>query len=297
MSAPVRLVSADAEACVAPGGGEPVAWRTGGADLLWPGDAAHWPRSSPVLFPIVGHLAGGRFVADGRSYRPGVHGFARDAEFAVVGCRADRLHLRLVDSPATRALYPFAFRLDIRYRLTPRRFTIAFEVANTGRRAMPYALGFHPGFRWPFSGGARAGHRVVFARPERAAVPQITAEGLIGAVRRPVPLAGRVLPLADRLLDGEALCFLDAASRSLRFVAPDGAAIAMAVEDFPHLALWSRPGAPFLCMEAWTGHSDPAGFAGTLADKPSMRWLAPGAAARHAVRLAYRPADAAGAGA
>jgi galactose mutarotase-like enzyme len=51
-------------------------------------------------------------------------------------------------------------------------------------------------------------------------------------------------------------------------------------------ALWTRPGAPFLCLEAWTGHSDPEGFAGDLFEKPAMRALAPGARARH--RAVYR---------
>ena len=32
-----------------------------------------------------------------------------------------------------------------------------------------------------------------------------------------------------------------------------------------------RGGAPFLCLEAWTGYSDPEGFAGELKDKPGMR--------------------------
>ena len=57
--------------------------------------------------------------------------------------------------------------------------------------------------------------------------------------------------------------------------------------DFPgfdHAALWMRPGAPFLCLEAWTGYSDPEGFAGDLFEKPSMRVLAPGAQARHEAR-------------
>ncbi len=54
--------------------------------------------------------------------------------------------------------------------------------------------------------------------------------------------------------------------------------------DFPgfdHCALWTRPPAPYLCLEAWTGYSDPEGFAGDIFEKPSMRTLAPGETARH----------------
>jgi len=54
--------------------------------------------------------------------------------------------------------------------------------------------------------------------------------------------------------------------------------------------LWTRPGAPFLCLEAWTGYSDPENFAGELSAKPSMRMLGPGERARHEARFVYRAA-------
>ena len=69
-----------------------------------------------------------------------------------------------------------------------------------------------------------------------------------------------------------------------------GEAIEMAVEDFPHLALWTRPTAPFLSLEAWTGHADWAGFSGELRERNTIRLLAPGSSARHAVTLSWREA-------
>jgi hypothetical protein len=99
------------------------------------------------------------------------------------------------------------------------------------------------------------------------------------------------LLLSEDLLANEALCFLNARSRSLRFVAPDGAAIRLELQDFPHIALWSRPPASFLCIEAWTGYGDPEGFAGDISAKPSMRFLPAGARAEHAIRLTYEEAS------
>jgi hypothetical protein len=51
--------------------------------------------------------------------------------------------------------------------------------------------------------------------------------------------------------------------------------------------LWTKPGAPYLCIESWTGHGDPEGFAGDIFEKPSMRILPPGESARHRVRYAW----------
>jgi galactose mutarotase-like enzyme len=64
-------------------------------------------------------------------------------------------------------------------------------------------------------------------------------------------------------------------------IAESGTAIEMDFHGFDHIALWTRPGAPFLCLEAWTGYSDPEGFAGDLFEKPSMRVLRAGERARH----------------
>ena len=59
----------------------------------------------------------------------------------------------------------------------------------------------------------------------------------------------------------------------------------MEFSGFSHVALWTRPGAPFLCLEAWTGYSDPEGFAGELLESRGMRVLEPARAARHAARF------------
>jgi galactose mutarotase-like enzyme len=286
----IRLTSGGDEAAISPLGAEAVAWKVAGTDLLWTADPQIWPRTSPVLFPIVGRARQGRISVDGRSYPMGIHGFAASSLFAVTGRSDDTAQFRLVDSDATRESFPFPFRLDIGYRLAPGSLAVSFVVENPGGAPLPYALGLHPGFAWPFSAGERDGYRIEFECAERAEVPVITPEGLFSSAPRPVPIAGRLLQLSDALMAKEALCFLDARSRSVRFVAPDGAAIRIETEDFPHIALWSRPGAPFLSIESWTGHGDPHEFAGDISEKPSMRSLLPGATARHEIRMSFEAA-------
>jgi galactose mutarotase-like enzyme len=154
---------------------------------------------------------------------------------------------------------------------------------------MPYAIGFHPAFRWPLGRGNRPDHAVIFDAPESSSVPVIAAGGLLSNETRRIPLRDRRLELTDELFASDALCFLNANSGAFCFSGlPQGPSIRLETSDFPHLALWSRPGAPFISMEAWTGHSDPVGFTGELIDKPSMRLLAPGATAHHGVDFFYR---------
>ncbi|MDQ6638971.1 MAG: aldose 1-epimerase family protein, partial [Pseudomonadota bacterium] len=271
-------------------GGELRAWREGEHDLLWQADAHWWPRSSPVLFPTVGHLREGRATIGGKRSAMPAHGFAASQVFSVRGQSTDRVELGLISNETTRAAYPFEFDLSLAYRLDDEGLEVRLRVTNTGRSALPYAIGLHPGLRWPFAADSAAGHAVVFERDESPLVPTITEGGLFTTAQRKLPLAGRRLSLDAALFAQEALCFLNARSSAVRFEAPNGAAIAMRADNFSHWALWSKPGAPLLCIEAWTGHGDAADFDGELADRPSTRHLAPGLMSEHGLNLRFEAA-------
>ena len=282
----LALLTGEARLTIARRGAEAIAWSVGGVDLLWPGDAAIWSQISPILYPVVGWTRDGARVG-GQRYPLGLHGFAAGENFAIETARGDFARLTLRDSERTRALYPFAFLLAVEYRLAGPTLEITLEVANPGDAPAPYACGLHPGFRWPFAGGPRAGAFVQFDQEEPPFAPVIAPGGLIGLDKREIPLHDKVLSLDDELFAHDALCFLEPASRSLRFEQADGSAIAMDFSGFGMAGLWTRPGAPFLCLEAWTGHSDPEGFDGDLMQKPAMRILSPGEKARHRAVYAY----------
>lgn len=285
----IRLTSGGSSATISTFGAEPLAWAVGGRDLLWTGDPAFWPRVSPVLFPTVGRVRGGELRVDGKAYPMEIHGFAPKSEFLVAEQSSDRTRFVLEDNEETRRRYPFAFRLEITYRLTGEALSTEFRVVNPGDRPLPYALGFHPGFRWPFGEGGREGYAIEFEVAEEPSVPVITKDGLFSSEKRPVPLQKRRLPLDETVLAREALCFLDASSSWVRLVGPSGA-IRMSAENFSHWALWSLSGAPFVSIEAWTGHGDPDGFAGDITEKPSMRFLEPGGESVHRVEFRWQPA-------
>lgn len=289
----IALRSGPAEAVVALRGAEPVSWRVGGRELLWNGDPAHWGYHAPNLFPVVGASAGGVVRVGGREYPMPQHGFARTSRFEPVERSDAACRLRLVDTQETRRAYPFGFRLDVTVTLTAASLRLDFAVTNAGATAMPYALGVHPAFPWPLGGDDRDGHAVLFERAERAEVPEVAPGGLLARSTRPVPLDGRRLPLAPDLFT-EALVFLDAQSRSLAFEAPSGAAIELAAHGLPHLAVWSRPDAPFLSLEAWSGHADWADARGDLGGRASMRLLPPGGTGSHAATLTWRPRPSSG---
>ncbi len=289
----VEIVNGEARATIARRGAEALAWRAGGAEMLWSPDARHWDATAPILFPVCGWTRGGVARVGGQTYPLGLHGFARFEDFEVATRGEDYVRMVLRDNEATRARFPFSFELSIRYRVAASRLDVLARVTNTGAAIMPYALGLHPGFRWPLFEGDKRDYSIRFDAPQRRDVPVIATGGLFSTRRRPVAFAeDGSLPLSDATFANEALCFLDRVGAALEYRGPGGKGLRVATSNFPHTVLWSRPGAPFLCVESWSGHGDPEDFVGELADKPSMRLLAPGESGRHHAR--YELLDAAG---
>ncbi len=129
--------------------------RQGRAIITWPKEA-DWSRvpkvrgGDPVLFPFPArHFVDGQqdFWKDENGVvRPmPMHGFARDAKFTVIEDGIENsLRMRLNDSEATRALYPFAFQFDVVITLQPQsRLEIRFETTNRSERPLPYYAGHH----------------------------------------------------------------------------------------------------------------------------------------------------------
>lgn len=244
-----------------------------GADLLWDGDPVFWNGRSPLLFPIVGEVKGNRLAVAGKTYEIGRHGFARTSTFALVRSDAASCTWRLESSEATRRQYPFEFRLDVTYRIEGATLHMEARVTNNGASVMPASFGFHPALRWPQPyGQSRATHEIVFERDEPAPVRR-PVDGLLSAAQFPTPVRDRRLLLRDDLFEEGALVWDTLASRSLIY----GDAIRVDFPRMPHLGIWTKPGAGYVCIEPWQGHASPEGFDGELADKPGVIAITPGA--------------------
>ena len=277
----IEIADGEARAVISPHGAELLSWQVGGRELMWTPDAAIWDRVSPILFPVVGWCRDGQLRAADQTYPMGVHGFAAQCEFEIERRSPASAMFVLRDNEKTRTYYPFAFEFSVTFEISGAALGVELVVRNTGHDKLPYACGVHPGFSWPFAGGQREQYVIRFGAEEIAHVPVIAKGGLFSSDSRGVALLNQELALSDKTFAEEALCFLNARSTSLDFMAPSGAKISASFENFPHLALWSKPGAPFVCLEGWTGHGDPTGFEGDITTKPSMTLLAPAESGFH----------------
>ena len=122
-------------------------------ERIWTGDPTIWNRHSPILFPFVGRVTGGKYRIGNREYSMKTqHGFARDMVFTCVGESAGSVSHLLLPTEATKEIYPFDFRLLVRHSLdpeNPRKILVEWQVENTGADRMYYSIGGHPGFLMP----------------------------------------------------------------------------------------------------------------------------------------------------
>ena len=247
-----------------------------GLELLWQAGPA-WTWHSPILFPIVGQLKNDQLRHRGKTYPMTRHGFARDQTFdwrerATKSCTLD-----LTDNAASRARFPFAFRLAVTYAVEDVHLDVRFEITNTGDETLPASLGGHPAFNWPLSPGLpKEAYAIHFAKDEPAPIRRLKS-GLLREKPEPTAIKGNTLALSEQLFADDAVILDRPASDRIRYAADRGPSISVQWQGFRELGIWSKPdGAPFLCLEPWRGTASPLDFDGEFLDKPGIMKIAPG---------------------
>jgi galactose mutarotase-like enzyme len=268
----IALESDGLAAAVDPLGAQLSRLRDGkGRDLLWDGDPAIWKGRAPLLFPIVGALAGGSYRVDSNTYRLPRHGFARDRRFEVVRSTRATAELELTADQESLRMYPFRFALQVRFELDATTLVLRTRIRNTGDRPMPASFGYHPGLRWPLPfGRERSRHAIEFDLDEPAPMRRLDAEGLLTPVPHATPISNRRLVLDDSLFRDDVMIFDQIRSRSVTYGADGGPRLRLSYPDARYLGIWTKPGAPFVCIEPWHGVADPEGFDGDFTAKPGI---------------------------
>jgi galactose mutarotase-like enzyme len=247
-----------------------------GQEYIWHGDPAWWTGSAPILFPVVGSLKNGTYSFEGRSFTLPNHGFARGSEFVAERETPESAEFLLSSSDATRAVYPFDFKLRVSFALRPNGLSVGYTITNTGGGRMYFSIGSHTAFVVPFAGGALENYYVLFDREESAERWYIK-DNLIDPDRRsPAFDTSRTIGLSRTLFDEGGLVFKHLHSRS--FSLRNGLnprSVTMVTEGAPYFALWAKPGAPFVCLEPWHGISDSADASGDLTKKEGILYLDP----------------------
>ncbi|WP_210497082.1 aldose 1-epimerase family protein [Microvirga antarctica] len=258
-----------------------------GRSWLWSGDPAFWPSRAPVLFPVIGKNPQDRVLIDGVRYPMEGHGFARSSTFDLVEQEAQGCVLRLTDSEETRRSFPFAFALELAFALDGPTVLTTASISNTGSAPMPFCFGFHPGFVWPLPDSVGRAHQIRLEDGLSPAFIRADANGLMLPELHPSPFHNGELALVHDLFATGALVFHEGAGKALWYGAVDRPGIRVAFADMPQLGLWTKPGAPFLCIEPWHGLPAPADRAEGLAERRGSMTLEPGRSISLAMSMTF----------
>ena len=237
-----------------------------GHEYLWQGSEDSWKGQSPVLFPIIGGIADGKYSLDGREYEMKQHGFARKREWKLIESRTGRLIFELTSDDETRGQYPFNFRFLLSYILKGSELIIAYDIQNTGGDEMVFAVGGHPGFVCPLEDNLDFNdYRLRFNRPENT-VRYIKEGPLLTGKVEPFELPSGILPLNHELFKHGAVILREFDSTSIVLERGTGGksggrTVKVDFAGFPDLGIWSFPErpAPFICIEPWFGVDSTAG--------------------------------------
>lgn len=259
-------------------GGELVSLRDEkGQEYIWEGDPAFWSGQNPVLFPIVGSLKDGKVDIGGKIYEMGRHGFARGMEFSPVEQGEDFITLELRENEETLKCYPFPFSLKVTHRLLEDGFSTTFTVANTGAVPMPFCVGGHTAVRIP-EGDRFEDYDLVFDVPEQADSHLLNPQGIIRHDgRKPMLDGSRIALNYDDFAEMDTIIFSMLRSGNVSLLHREtGRGMRLDFHEFPMVAFWTKPGAPFLCLEPWQGCAAWDNENGKFEDKPFCTVLQPG---------------------
>jgi galactose mutarotase-like enzyme len=240
-------------------------------EYLWQGSDAWWPRSSPVLFPFVGKLNNHTYRWKGQSFSMPQHGFARDHQFILSECKKDLLVFCLRSSPESLKAYPFEFELLISYKLEQTKLHVSYEVNNPSGDSIYFSIGAHPGFNCPLNPSEQfSDYLIAFEQPETLDRHLLDSGAFNGETER-VITNSKFLPLSAELFSKDALVFKNMKSKIVCLKNNKTEySLKMEFPDFPYFGIWTKPGAPFVCLEPWCGLADNKNFSGEIRDKEGI---------------------------
>lgn len=215
----------------------------------------YWKRQAPILFPIVGQLKNSQTQIDGEIYEMSQHGFARDMDFEEISKTENKHHYMLKYNEGTLKKYPYKFELHVIYEIIGDTLTVTYKVKNIDDKTICFGLGGHPAFNCDYSNGE---YEIVFSENEDKIVFLKLKNGLIDTEKAQNILQDNKICLKKDTFDNDAVIMKNLKSNKvvLQNHETNQKILEFDFTGFPYLALWSKKGAPFVCIEPWQNTAD-----------------------------------------
>ena len=226
-----------------------------GAKVLDSNGNIYWKRQAPILFPIVGQLKNSTTQIEGNSYQMSQHGFARDRDFEEISKTETKHHYMLKNNEETLKKYPYKFELHVIYKIVEDTLIVTYQVKNMDNKTIYFGLGGHPAFNCDYSNGE---YEIAFPEQEDEIEFLKLKDGLIDIENAENILQDNKIYLKGDTFDNDAVIMKNLKSNkvTLQNHKTNQKTLEFDFTGFPYLALWSKKGAPFVCIEPWQNTAD-----------------------------------------
>ena len=217
-------------------------------EYLWQGDSNFWSGRSPLLFPIVGRLVDDKLKTPEGVFTIPKHGFARKSVFQVIFQSKNRILFLLNNNDETDEHFPYKFDLEVSYSLLKNSIIVNCTVRNNDEKKIYFSIGAHPAFN------CGMGDVLEFEQNETAETFLMNSEGYLYQKEILLDNSNQLVIEPDTFKK-DALMLEGLKSKSVTLKTNDSQ-IKVSFSDAPYFGLWSKPSAPFVCIEPWQGIND-----------------------------------------
>ena len=226
-----------------------------GAKVLDSNGNIYWKRQAPILFPIVGQLKNSQTQIEDKTYEMSQHGFARDMDFEEISKTENEHHYMLKYNEETLKKYPYKFELHVIYEIIGDTLIVTYKVKNIDDKTIYFGLGGHPAFNCNYSSGE---YEIAFLENEDKIEFLKLKNGLIDTEKTENILQDNKIYLKENTFDNDAIIMKNIKSNKvvLQNHETNQKILEFDFTGFPYLALWSKKGAPFVCIEPWQNTAD-----------------------------------------
>ena len=238
-------------------------------NYIWTVDETYWNKTSPILFPIVGRLKNDSYSINNTTFELPRHGFARNYDFQIVNQTENSVVFQLESNSETLKNYPFDFQLQLEYLLEDNTLKMNYSVVNKSNETMPFSIGAHPAFAIDNN---FSDYSLRFNKDDKFISFELENEQFNNSFKE-ISTVNNTISLDYSLFEKDALVFKHLNSNELTLLENEKEVLSVQFEGFPYLGIWTKPNAPYLCIEPWCGLADNVNHNGELSIKEGINLL------------------------
>ena len=234
-----------------------------------------WDRQAPILFPMVGRLRDNKTIINGKTYQIPQHGFVKDMDFELIEETDNKKVYKTKSNEETLKMYPFEFELYTEYEIEEDELIVKYKVINVDNKEMLFGIGGHPGFKLEMS--QEEYYFELEHEEDKAEFMEVDGNYISNAPAKNILENNKIINIKEDSFINDAIMMkrLKSKTITLKQKKDNMKVLEFNFSEFPILAIWTIPKAPYICLEPWFNTADKVIETGYFKDKEGMMNLKP----------------------